>query len=316
MRRHPLHTPWASTTIRYLNIPLVRMALLSIAYCIAAFRMEADIVISYNSYSYNVLTALAQKFALGRKWVAVVADVEATVFGSAWHNITERFADGCVYLSAALADESSRPPAVLHLDGGIEPLSFDVTESGRSSLRICYAGSFHPSAGAENLLQAVRQMRREDIQLDLYGAGYPDRLQQLANGDPRIRIHGLVDREDLENSLATATVLVNPRPTTGTFAVSTFPSKILEYLRYGVPIVSTWTPGLSRNYRELLILTDGDAPDDIQRALDLALGLEKEDREIIRKRIHNFAATHSWEMQTVRLREFLARVLRQSTRRS
>ena len=42
-----------------------------------------------------------------------------------------------------------------------------------------------------------------------------------------------------------------------------FPSKILEYLSYCKPVISTWTYGLSPEYRKVLNVVDSDNPMDL-----------------------------------------------------
>jgi glycosyltransferase involved in cell wall biosynthesis len=51
-----------------------------------------------------------------------------------------------------------------------------------------------------------------------------------------------------------------------------FPSKVLDYMSYGRPIVSTQAPGLGPAFDDVLVFSEGDEPQQLAQAIDRVLG--------------------------------------------
>ncbi|MGC3999847.1 MAG: glycosyltransferase [Anaeromyxobacter sp.] len=140
------------------------------------------------------------------------------------------------------------------------------------------------------------------------GKGHNELVGRAVARDSRIRFFGLVPEAELERLAGLATAFLNPRPPELTASAHNFPSKVLEYLSYGHPVVSTWTPGLSPEYRDVLVLTDA-------RAEDLALRMrevvawDEGTRASYRSRAQAFLASRTWTAQAQRLATFLTEVV-------
>ena len=65
---------------------------------------------------------------------------------------------------------------------------------------------------------------------------------------PGVRVLGRLEADDLEAAYRRATVLVNPRPLGRSDFDVTFPSKVLEYVATGKPVVSTRLRGIPGDY--------------------------------------------------------------------
>ncbi|MFA6715041.1 MAG: glycosyltransferase family 4 protein, partial [Victivallaceae bacterium] len=156
--------------------------------------------------------------------------------------------------------------------------------------------------GVSFLLKAFSLISDPDIELWICGHGSSSELEAARRADPRIKFYGLVSEERLQQIYRQATVLVNPRPNNINGNTMNFPSKILEYLSYGKPVVSTWTPGLSPDYREVLEVL----PDENERCLaDTILNVlqwpdERKKQNLIA--IESFLLkSKTWKHQTDRL---------------
>ena len=297
MPRIGLSSPWPAAGLAYVNLPAIRILYLVVSYLNFTLRQASypDIVVSYNSYWYNLVAAIVARSRRGSTWVAVIADVEDSIFGRWAVRLTERIADGCVYLSYELAT-TSRAKRTLHFEGGVEPRARiarrSPTESDRPS--ICYAGALSGSAGIFSLVEAVMGIDEQQLVLDIYGHGDVKPIRRVISSDARIRVHGLVDPAQLEHAMERAAVLVNPRQVAGHFARTTFPSKLLDYLRYGVPVVSTISPGLSPEYRDVVIPANSDRPEDIRAAIEIALSLEASRYEDYVAKVEQLVSRRSW----------------------
>ncbi|MEU7585489.1 glycosyltransferase [Micromonospora sp. NPDC049230] len=139
---------------------------------------------------------------------------------------------------------------------------------------IVYAGGLSRAYGVDRLVEAFRGLAGDDLRLCVYGRGeLAGWLRDQAAVDRRIVPPALLPRAELLPRLARATVLVNPRPVDQDFVRWSFPSKIIEYLAAGVPVVSTRLPGIPAEYAPWLSFAEPDTADGLRAALGRVLAL-------------------------------------------
>ena len=68
-----------------------------------------------------------------------------------------------------------------------------------------------------------------------------------------------------------ATLLVNPRPTDEEYVKYSFPSKTMEYMASGTPVLTTRLPGMPAEYYPYVDFIDEETPEGIARALKRVL---------------------------------------------
>ena len=73
-----------------------------------------------------------------------------------------------------------------------------------------------------------------------------------------------------------ATLLVNPRPTHEEFVKYSFPSKTMEYMASGTPVLTTKLPGMPKEYYEYVDFIHSETPDGVAQALKQVLSLTDE----------------------------------------
>lgn len=115
-----------------------------------------------------------------------------------------------------------------------------ATGKGAAGRTIVYAGGLTSAYGVDSLIDAVKSIDSPDVRLVLYGRGDQQaKIADLAGRDRRFHYGGYVGDDELVPALLAADVLVNPRPAGKRFAVLSFPSKLIEYLATGRPVLST-----------------------------------------------------------------------------
>lgn len=294
---------FGASWVSYWNLPVIRSVSLTGRY-VAAFQalllsFRPDAVITYNFLEQNdTVGAMARK--IGIPWVNILADVygDATL---SQHDSVAALASGHVFLSWAAYQESKWHNR-LHLDGGVGRVAEPCDEVPG---RIVYTGALNALAGIDLLLKAFPKIKNPKANLVVCGKGSSKALEDMARRDSRISYLGLVSDDRLGQICRQASVLVNPRsPAFGENRYN-FPSKLLEYISYGKPIVSTWTPGLAPTYRDLLICVESEKPEDLGAGLDFGLGMDKGRREHLAARLNKFSVDHSWDEQALRLIRWL-----------
>lgn len=130
--------------------------------------------------------------------------------------------------------------------GCSEPYNKDI-------IVIMYSGTLDLRYGIPELLDAM-ELLEDNYELWLTGDGNARSLvEEKVKKDPRIKFLGyLPSRQDLLNKQATATMLISPRRDTEGSKYC-FPSKILEYMASGRPVISCYLGGIPDEYHSYLV---------------------------------------------------------------
>jgi glycosyltransferase involved in cell wall biosynthesis len=142
------------------------------------------------------------------------------------------------------------------------------------------------------LLDAWRHVRHPEARLWLCGQGKHERLREASALDSRITDYGVVSEDRLQDLTEQAAVLVNPRPPSYPGNRLNFPSKVLEYLGTGKPVVTTRTVSLAPEYDNVLLFAVDDTPAAFAAAIDKVLHWSLEERSGYRRAVRQFAAEH------------------------
>ena len=140
-----------------------------------------------------------------------------------------------------------------------------------------YAGCISKQYGLGDLVEAFQKADIPDAQLHLYGpCDYPEELKQIASQDPRIVYGGMLLNTEIVDKEMEATLLVNPRPTHEEFTKYSFPSKTMEYMSTGTPVLTTRLPGMPEAYYPHVYFIEQETVDGIVDALHRTLALPDE----------------------------------------
>ena len=117
-----------------------------------------------------------------------------------------------------------------------------------------------------------------NAQLHIYGPGdYVKELQQIAAEDSRVFYGGMLLNTEIVDKEQEATLLVNPRPTHEEFVKYSFPSKTMEYMASGTPVLTTVLPGMPREYHPYVYLMWEETPEGAAKMLTQVLSQSDED---------------------------------------
>lgn len=260
-------------------------------------------IISYNLYPHNIATGLYAQRNFNVPWIPIVADVPDSRESRHDHALHE--AAGRIFLSWGSWEKCLDLPK-LHLDGGVEKIrELPITASASPPI-IFFSGAMNKWAGVELLLQAFSRISRKDVKLWLCGKDAGDTVTKAIREDQRITYFGCVPGERLEELAGQSTIMVNPRDTCLPENHVNFPSKVLEYLSYCKPVISTWTEGLSPEYRDVLAIAENATPDGIAAKIEEVLSWDQFQLREYGLRVSAFLAVKkTWEIQAQRFIHFL-----------
>ena len=145
---------------------------------------------------------------------------------------------------------------------------------GKSPLpTVLYAGALRRQYGLENLVRGFQALERTDARLEIYGDGdYAPEIRKAALQDPRISYGGTLPNDEIVAREMRAWLLINPRPARQEFTQYSFPSKNMEYMVSGTPVLTTPLPGMPADYYNFVSIIDGDSSDAVSKALARELG--------------------------------------------
>ncbi len=114
---------------------------------------------------------------------------------------------------------------------------------------ILYTGTLHKRFGVMNLVDAFKEIKGDRYELILCGVGDSEtEIKAAAEQDGRIKFLGQKPRSKILELQKKAAVLVNPRQNIEEFTKYSFPSKNLEYLSSGRPLVAYKLDGIPDEY--------------------------------------------------------------------
>lgn len=147
---------------------------------------------------------------------------------------------------------------------------------------IMYAGGMNEKYGALNLVKAFTCLENKNIELWLYGIGDATKtIKELAKKDSRIKYKGIISNDQIINIEKKAKLLVNPRPTSEEYTKYSFPSKNMEYMLSGTPLLTTKLPAMPKEYYKYIYCIDDESINGIKKALIETLG--KSEEELLEK---------------------------------
>lgn len=113
------------------------------------------------------------------------------------------------------------------------------------SLRVVYCGSLSFRYGIEELLKAFARSDMEEFDLYLIGKGEATELvEKYSSTFSNIYYIGFMRGPELDANIKKADLLINPRPSQLETSTYSFPSKLLEYLSTGIPVLTTRLPSI------------------------------------------------------------------------
>lgn len=137
---------------------------------------------------------------------------------------------------------------------------------------VVYAGGIHEKFGVVKLAEAFAKADLKNYELKIYGAGQAvETIKEISKKNPNVRYMGVISVEDVVKQEIKASLLVNPRPTSEEFTKYSFPSKTLEYMVSGTPLLTTKLPGIPEEYFEYVYTFEDEDVNGMKKSLEKTL---------------------------------------------
>ncbi len=190
--------------------------------------------------------------------------------------------DAFVLLTEQMASYMNINKPYIVVEGAVEccdsPEKADYSASEIKT--ILYTGTLHRKFGVLHLLDAFSKIQGENYRLIICGLGdSQEEIKAAAKADSRIIFKGQLDRSEVLKLQKNATVLVNPRLNNDEFTKYSFPSKTMEYLLSGVPVVAYMLDGMPKEYAQYINSPIDDSASGFAKALTSVCEMSARERE-------------------------------------
>jgi glycosyltransferase involved in cell wall biosynthesis len=174
--------------------------------------------------------------------------------------------------------------------------------------RVVLSGSLESFNGLELVTAAMTHLPGE-YELVIAGSGSLEGFaREQAARDPRIRFLGFLAFEDVLELYWSADLLLNARITRAIDTRYFFPSKLMELLASGTPVLSTCTGHVESEYGHVLYLLRDETPEALAARMEEIRRIAPRERFDLGRRAREFMLTEkTWRRQGERLADYMRR---------
>lgn len=185
-------------------------------------------------------------------------------------------------LTAQMSDvvnPKGRPYIVLEGHADVNMASVGNTLEEKDEKQIClYAGSLMRIYGIESLVRGFAAAAIPNTELHIYGDGdFTAELKKLTEECPTVKYMGTAPNAEIVKAELRASLLVNPRPTHEDYTKYSFPSKNMEYMASGTPVLTTKLPGMPKDHEPYVFFIEEETAEGIAVALKKIFALTPEE---------------------------------------
>lgn len=289
--------------IGFINFPLIKNLLISLSYFFKTIKWinknkneEKCIIVDAAYITVIPFINLATKIKKCKK-ISIVCDIyeymadvkDAREKSSKVHEYIAKFMksqyekiDGFIFLTEAMSNvlnKKNKPYIVME---GLVDINMQVSENDLKKKTkkdvVMYAGALREQYGLKNLVEGFINYKNKNAELWIFGAGdYAENITKIQKKDKRIKYYGIVSNKEVIEKELKADILINPRPSNQEFTKYSFPSKNMEYMVSGTPVISTKLPGMPKEYYKYVYILEEDTKECITKMLEEVFKNSKEE---------------------------------------
>ncbi len=322
--------------VSFINLPIIKQ----ITKIINAYRIlkkwskikkfEAKSIICYNAYSEIAIPVLLLGKVAKVNTICLFADppidpikrrpilkIFKKLENALFKKHIRKF-DGLITLNKEAVNRYSPNSKFVLVDGGfsIEDMPKNlcggqwrnITEG--DSIKAVFSGAITEYNGIINLIEAAKLVKNPKFILEIYGTGPLEYyVEEASTIDDRIKYCGKVPNEEMMKIQQNAALLINSRIVDDPISQYTFPSKMIEYLISGTPVVSTKLNCYTDEYLESMFIFQDETPEGMAKTIDDILSM---DRNILIDKATNartfILKNKNWNAQVFKIIRFIEQI--------
>lgn len=219
-------------------------------------------------------------------------------------------ADKIIALTKFLAEDFAPEKPYLVIEGIVDAKEFEEKKieikEEKKAIKILYTGSLEKRYGIKNIVEGLLMLKNQDVILEIYGKGdYEEELIEISKNNKNVKYNGFVENKKILELQKQASYLINARSSEEEYVKYSFPSKTLEYMLSGTPLISTMLPGIPEEYKEYFYILENNSPKMISKKIRELIKLTNEERIEFGRKAQKFALTKNYENQGRKIMEFI-----------
>lgn len=277
--------------IPFVNLPIFRPLIVGL-YIVAALikwalttrRGQTRIVFTFNLTEPSGIFTLFAARLTGARAIAWINDINlpGETVPNNWmrrldlwlhKKLLPRF-DGLIVVTERIANDFAPNSRSICVDGGVRaetiraPEDLEGLSRATTSFVIVAAGSLDEQNGIEEILGAFALLREPFYKLSIAGSGpLAEKVIQAHLKDSRIDYRGFLGHDQIQELYRSAGVLINMRLTSRVRTPYFFPSKLLEYMASGTPVITTCTGHVEEQYGNYVYMLRDETPEGLASML-------------------------------------------------
>lgn len=249
-----------STVIGYMYYSIYRNLKLALRKEIEPDKRNVILLYSINIPALKAIQDIRHTFNGLFKTVLIIPDfledcmtksIGTTIKKSIFGEINQYYKeiDAFVFLTEQMKDRIDRKAPYCIIEGIYSKMEVPDKTSYSNKKIILYSGMLYEKFGVKNLIDAFLGVADKNVVLQICGCGeLEDYIKEKAIIDSRIEYKGLVKRKEVLQLQSRASLLVNPRQPNNEYTKYSFPSKNIEYLASGTPVLIYELEGIPQEY--------------------------------------------------------------------
>ena len=141
-----------------------------------------------------------------------------------------------------------------------------------------YAGELNKNVGLQNMIEAFKQLEANNIELWICGNGeMSSYIEDMSKSNCNIKYWGFVTGAQYNKILSETFAFINPRQNIYEYTKYSFPSKNLEYLKTGKPVIAYKLDGIPNEYDPIFIYPYDNSIEELKKAMQYVLNMSIKD---------------------------------------
>ena len=283
--------------VKYNYLPIINLPVIKRLFVILSTfnktlklcRKDKDVILIADVLNISIVMGLRLALLLKkRKNIGIITDLPDLIPGqdkkiiAKINNFLMNSFEYYVFLTKKMSDMVKCSPdkyTVIEGQVDINMQDIDVDVSGKYKKKVCiYAGSLHKCYGIDYLIEGFALADIKDAELHIYGNGdYVSEIEELCKKFPSIKYMGVKPNAEIVAEELKATLLINPRHSSGEYVEYSFPSKTLEYMVSGTPTLTTDLAGMPSEYHDYVFIIKDETAKGIAKDLKQILSKTPEE---------------------------------------
>ena len=295
--------------------PLVKRIVIVVYLFVKIFKWRLSSKYKKNVIVFDVLnlsTSIVSLFVskiLRIKTVSIVTDLPSLMYvlkdkesildklSIKFQNRLLSISDGYVFLTEAMNEtlnQKAKPYCIIEGLSDIQLLSLNNNDVVFKENEVFhYSGGLYEKFGVKSLIDAFMRINHKNIRLHLFGNGdLINYIQKCIEKDCRIVFFGYKENSEVLKDQLNSLVLLNPRFTHEDYTKYSFPSKTIEYMASGIPLLTTRLPGIPKEYFDFVYVFEEEAVEGYRRAMERILDIPKIELNFFGVQARNFVLQH------------------------